>query len=227
MTKRLYVSYLGGSGRGIWKFDGPNSGAQIVPTSSSVAGLAISTNSLLYVSESGNINRYTDTGTPFGKDGNTTDPRLVTPGDGGLSHAMQIAFGPDGNLYVANLPGGVVRFRPDGTAFGIDGSDTDGLFTMTGGNCFWLSFSPFRLPKIISGDTNIQIGTVDFIQRSEEVYRAISNACVILQTDPVDSTNYLAGLGISADLDSCAKLQLAQGTVLRIGRIRSGNANPK
>jgi len=103
--------------------------------------LYVSQNSFNYPSN-GSILRYKTDGTPFGVGGNTLDPTYI-PGNGQLS-GQQMAFGPDGNFYVADYRSNTVRRYNGSTGAFID------VFTKPGYNLegpWGLAFSSETAPS--------------------------------------------------------------------------------
>ena len=114
----------------VYKYDGTS--VSILAADVSAEALLFGPDGYLYVSQNsfnypsnGNILRYKTDGTPFGAGGNTSDPTFIA-GNGQIS-PEQMAFGSDGNFYVADYSSNqVLRYNGSTGAF-ID------VFTKPGG----------------------------------------------------------------------------------------------
>lgn len=127
--------YVSGTGR-IFRFDGRtgapkpapgNPGAVLVAAGTGGPmqpyGLAFGADGMLYASNfaRGSVMRFSSQGVPAGIAGNPTDATWVLGGAGGMDAPEDLAFGPDGLIYVANhnLSRGVLRFNAgDGQSAG-------------------------------------------------------------------------------------------------------------
>ena len=115
----------------VYKYDGTNT--SVLATGVAAEALLFGPDGYLYVSQhntnyssNGSILRYKTDGTPFGAGGNTSDPIFIA-GNGQIS-PEQMAFGSDGNFYVADYHSNQVLRYNGSTGTFID------VFTQPGYN---------------------------------------------------------------------------------------------